>query len=133
KKRGQIRVLRANSLRIRRGNSLRHYRELNRAIREISALIREFRSRPHFWHSPLPIKSNRPDRSANVAEKVKIDAICSRHPIPSLGSRPGSVHVQGAPGMRTSLAGSNRPPGNQPRATGRKLNTAAAGEDARLW
>jgi hypothetical protein len=37
----QISRLRANSLRVRTGNFLRPYRELNRAIREISATIRE--------------------------------------------------------------------------------------------
>jgi hypothetical protein len=37
----EIRFLRTNSPRIRTGNFLRAYRELNRAIREIFALIRE--------------------------------------------------------------------------------------------
>ena len=52
-KRGQkghpISALQANSLRIRTGNFLPSCRELNRAIREIFALIRESRSRPLFW------------------------------------------------------------------------------------
>ena len=48
KKRRQISVLQANSLRIRTGNFLPPNRELNRAIREIPALIRESRSRRPF-------------------------------------------------------------------------------------
>jgi hypothetical protein len=39
---------------IRTGNFLRPYRELNRAIREIFALIRESRSRPLFGRLPRP-------------------------------------------------------------------------------
>jgi hypothetical protein len=52
KKRGKISVLQANSLRIRTGNFLPPNRELNRAIREIPALIRESRSRRPFRHFP---------------------------------------------------------------------------------
>src|SRR5271165_1447116 len=35
------------------GNFLRPCRELNRAIREVSAVIRESRLPPQFWRSPL--------------------------------------------------------------------------------
>ena len=44
-----------------------------------------------------------------------------------------SVQVKGAPGMGKSLAGLDPLPGNQPRATGSKLNTAAEAKNARLW
>src|SRR5271165_5749644 len=58
----QISALRANYLRIGTGNFLRPCRELNQAIREISALIRECRSRPMFWggHLALPINPTLP-------------------------------------------------------------------------
>ncbi|HJY52150.1 MAG TPA: hypothetical protein VJ349_26425, partial [Stellaceae bacterium] len=49
----QISSLRVNSLRIGTGNFLRPCRELNQAIREISALIRESRSLPVFGHLAL--------------------------------------------------------------------------------
>jgi hypothetical protein len=48
----QLSALRANYLRIRTGNFLRPYRELNRANREILARIRESRPRPRFGDSP---------------------------------------------------------------------------------
>src|ERR1700730_6437519 len=44
----EISFLRANSLRTLTGNFLRPCRELNRAIREVSAEIRESRFRPLF-------------------------------------------------------------------------------------
>src|SRR5580693_3666549 len=49
----EISSLRANSLRILTGNFLRPCRELNRAIREVSAVIRESRLPPAIWRSPL--------------------------------------------------------------------------------
>src|SRR5437899_4749171 len=54
----QISALRANSLRVRTGNFWRPYRELNRAIRVIFALIRESRSRPLFWHCPADVPTD---------------------------------------------------------------------------
>src|ERR1700682_5116836 len=48
----EISFLRANSLRIRTGNFLRPCRELNRAIREVSAVIRESRLPPQFGVRP---------------------------------------------------------------------------------
>ena len=50
------------------GNFLRPYRELNRAIREIFALIRESRSRPLFGHLPGR-QSDRPDRSRTLPRR----------------------------------------------------------------
>jgi hypothetical protein len=55
KKGHQIRALRANSLRIRTGNFLRPCREFKLAIREVSARIRESRSRPLFGAFKSPI------------------------------------------------------------------------------
>ena len=99
---------------------------------KISALIRESRSRPHFLHFPCrQIRSSR--QISNVAEKVKMNARCSRRRIRSLGSRPNSVHVKKAPRACGNRSRGRLVAGNQPRATGRKLNTAAAGEDTRLW
>src|SRR6267378_199496 len=49
----EISFLWTNSLRILTGNFLRPCRELNRAIREVSAVIGESRFRPRFWHSPM--------------------------------------------------------------------------------
>src|SRR6202049_473378 len=48
----EISFLRANSLRILAGNFLRSCRELNRAIREVSAVIRESHFRPLFGIRP---------------------------------------------------------------------------------
>ena len=48
----EISFLRANSLRILTGNFLRPCRELNRAIREVSAVIRESRLPPQFGVRP---------------------------------------------------------------------------------
>jgi hypothetical protein len=44
------------------------YSELNRAIREIFALIREVRSRPLFGHLPCR-QSDRPDRSRTLPRR----------------------------------------------------------------
>src|ERR1700747_3361637 len=49
----EISFLLANSLRILTGNFLRPCRELNRAIREVSAVIRESRLPPQFGVRPL--------------------------------------------------------------------------------
>src|SRR5580704_15108380 len=49
----EISFLRANSLRILTGNFLRPCRELNRAIREVSAVIRKSRLPPQFGVRPL--------------------------------------------------------------------------------
>src|ERR1700730_5296637 len=48
----EISFLQANSLRILTGNFLRSCRELNRAIREVSAVIRESRLPPQFGVRP---------------------------------------------------------------------------------
>jgi hypothetical protein len=48
----EISFLRANSLRILTGNFLQPCRELNRAIREVSAVIRESRLPPQFGVRP---------------------------------------------------------------------------------
>jgi hypothetical protein len=70
KKWHQNSALRANSLRIRTGNFLLPCRELNRAIREIFAVIRESRSRPLFW--PFAWVTNPKSRQiSKLAEKAK--------------------------------------------------------------
>src|SRR6267154_104226 len=82
----EISFLWTNSLRILTGNFLRPCRELNRAIREVSAVIRE---------------------SAFVrylAFLLMTNPIARSRGSPISSSTPAFVRVKGAPGMRKSLA-----------------------------
>jgi hypothetical protein len=63
---------------------LRHYRELNRAIREISALIRESALVRLSGHFPPVDKIRSSDRSPKVSEKV----LASPNPIARFETRP---------------------------------------------
>ena len=66
----EISVLRANSLRIPTGNLLQPCRELNRAIREVSAVIRESAFVRYLAFAPGD-KSDRPDRSRTLPRRRK--------------------------------------------------------------
>ena len=78
--------LRANSLRILTGNFLRPCRELNRAIREVSAVIRESAFVRYLAFLLM----------TNLIARSRGSLISS--------STPAFVRVTGAPGMRKSLA-----------------------------
>jgi hypothetical protein len=83
-------------------------------------------------------KSDRLRQVSNVAEKVEMNASCSRRRIRSLGSRPSSVQAKGAQGMGKSLAGLDPLLGNQPRATAgfpwrAALRRARGGAPGQRW
>jgi hypothetical protein len=98
----QLSVLRANSLRIRTGNFLRPCRELNRTIREIFPLIREY-ALVRFLAFALPTTAIVPTDLvfAEKANRVPPDARSRRS-----RSRARSrlfVQVNGAPGIPENL------------------------------
>ena len=82
----EISFLRANSLPILTGNFLRPCRELNRAIREVSAVIRESAFVRYLAFLLM----------TNLIARSRGSLISS--------STPAFVRVTGAPGMRKSLA-----------------------------
>src|SRR5207248_2572302 len=76
KKERCTRGLQANSLRIGTGNLLRPCREFKLAIREISAVIRESRSRPLFWGRAILAAKLEVERSRTLPRTRRTSPDC---------------------------------------------------------
>jgi hypothetical protein len=94
----QVSVLPTNSRRIRAGNFLQPCRELDRASKEISTLIRESRSRALFGGLAPADKPDFPDSSRTFPGRRQRGARCSKSPQPISSSRPAFIHVKGCAG-----------------------------------
>ena len=100
----EISCLRPNSLRILTGNFLRPCRELNRAIREVSAVIRESHFRPLFGIRFLVTNPIEHLAAPFSPPRQRWKSVGTKSRKPTSSSTPAFVHVKGASGMRKSLA-----------------------------